>query len=192
MTREPKPQSQQPQPQPGQNQLPRRQEKSRDGSEIDETVDPVYSQPLASRTTQINDPVYGQLNSAQSKPEDGEQKTPARGKIKPSDDPVYSQSRSTNTRDKTTRQEFNDPVYGQPLPPPSSSSSSSSPPSPPPGKKGTTTINPSDDPVYSQPQSRNTRNASNRIDQLSSQISPPSASEPDASVDNTKHGRSKS
>ncbi|KAK6382398.1 hypothetical protein LTS17_004285 [Exophiala oligosperma] len=178
MTREPKPQSQQPQPPTGQNQ-PHRREKTKDESEIDETVDPIYSQPLASRTTQINDPVYGQLNSAQSKPEDGEQKTPGRGKIKPSDDPVYSQSR----------------IYGQPLPPPSSSSSSSSsssPPSPPPGKKGTTTINPSDDPVYSQPQSRNTRNASNRIDQLSSQISPPSASEPDASVDNTKHGRSKS
>ncbi|EXJ72961.1 propionyl-CoA carboxylase beta chain [Cladophialophora psammophila CBS 110553] len=75
---------------------------------------------------------------------------------------------------------INDPVYGQPQ---SVSSTPSYSPAPGPGIGQTP---PSDDPVSAQPQSSNSSAASNRLNQLTSQISPPQA---EPQQPNTKRAR---
>ncbi len=146
---------------------------------IDAASDPVYSQPQPSASntptdSQINDPVYGQQNSAKSQPHRHVATGPGKGFVDAANDPVYSQSSSR----QPSVSQINDPVYAQPQTPPSIPSR----PSPGPGQGN---IPPSDDSVYSQ-----SRTASSRLSQLSSQLSM-SQSEAEPGTVHTKRPRAR-
>ncbi|KAK5241922.1 hypothetical protein LTR40_012982, partial [Exophiala xenobiotica] len=152
---------------------------------IDAAVDPVYSHPQPSAPSnkpaadsQINDPVYGQQNSAKPQPNHNVATGLGKGSVDAANDPVYSQSSSH----QASASQIDDPVYAQPQTVPSTAPSG---PSPGPGRG---TIPPSDDPVYSQ-----SRKATGRLSQLSSQLSPSqSDSEPGTAIKRTRSRGSKS
>ncbi|KAK5234568.1 hypothetical protein LTR47_004602 [Exophiala xenobiotica] len=166
--------------QPGQNVA-----QSEGKASIDAAADPVYSHPQPSAPSnkpaaesQINDPVYGQQNSAKPQPNHKVATGLGKGSVDAANDPVYSQSSSH----QASASQINDPVYAQPQTVPSTAPSG---PSPSPGQG---TIPPSDDPVYSQ-----SRKATGRLSQLSSQLSPSqSDSEPGTAIKRTRSRGSKS
>ncbi|KAI1611304.1 carboxyl transferase domain-containing protein [Exophiala viscosa] len=109
--------------------------------------DPVYSQSAAvgddsegQPQTQINDPVYAQPTSAQTKPEKSTATDKGQWAVDAANDPVYSQSSAQST--KAT--EVNDPVYAQPATAPTQPGQYVS------GTEGKGTVDSANDPVYSQ------------------------------------------
>ncbi|KIW96314.1 uncharacterized protein Z519_03383 [Cladophialophora bantiana CBS 173.52] len=146
--------------------------------------------PSSSSSTTINDPVYAQRTSAPARP------AAHKSYIRPpganggsigtgKDDPVYSQADAVGDDLEAQpagqgRSQINDPVYGQRQ---SMSSKPSNSPAPGPGIGQTP---PSDDPVSAQPRSSSSSAASSRLNQLTSQISPPQA---EPQQPNTKRAR---
>lgn len=118
----------------------------------------------------VNDPVYSQNTSSPAKPvAQPPALDKASGGPKPAEDPVYSQSAA-----ESDKSQINDPVYAQPQSAPSTPGAQA----PGPGKGS---ISPATDPVYSQQ-----TQATSRLQQLNSQVSPSPQPEPQA---NTKRAR---
>lgn len=155
--------------------------------------DPVYSQSNAispdrngesqsqDGSSQINDPVYAQTTSAPAAPDAAAaaHSKPGIGSIWPETDPVYSQSAAIKSRNSSDETKVNDPVYSQPLSAPAAPGNPAAT-----TRLGQGTISPADDPVYSQQ-----TQATSRLQQLSSQVSPTPSSEPAETQANTKRTR---
>lgn len=154
--------------------------------------DPVYSQADAITATtrqkpgtsssQIIDPVYGQTTTSAVAPDTAALATskPGKGLISPAVDPVYSQSAGHGSGFREGTTQVIDPVYSQPQSAPTAPGRPAETTNP-----GQDTVPPADDPVYSQQ-----AQATSRLQQLSSQVSPTTSSEPGAGMQaNSKRTR---
>lgn len=149
---------------------------------VSPATDPVYSQSATTNNksdgrssssseieTQVNDPVYSQILSAPAAPITPSAAVaatrPGQGTVSPENDPVYSQQQ--------TQTQVNDPVYSQTQSAPAAPGTQTRP--------GQGTISPENDPVYSQgqqTQAQTQTQATSRLQQLSSQVSPAPSLEP--------------
>jgi acetyl-CoA carboxylase carboxyltransferase component len=158
-------------------------EPSQGKGDVTGSDDPVYSQSRKPRGKTVQDPVYGQSQIMPSRPGPAE---PYQGIGKPSasEDPVYAQPQAQGSST------IDDPVYAQ-------TQTSSRAPQTAPSGPATGDITPSEDPVYSQPQAssqspdairsqlRTQASATQRLTQLTSQITPPQS----GSLPNTRRPR---